>query len=142
DVVDEGVAPDIDDVPLVTGKRDAPGDRGARDAEVPEARLEPAQDLVSARLGLDELGVLFDVLLQPVLVAGEGEEVVVLLQPAGLDRRMDPAVTVVQLALLVKGLAGRTVPAAVSPLVDVAPGLDGRDQLLDARHVVGILGPD
>src|SRR5207245_6567049 len=103
DVVDQRVAPHIHDVPLIAGKGDAPRDCGARDAEVAKARPQPAENLISPALGLDELAMFLDVLQQPALVFGTVERVVVILQPAGLDRRVNPAVPIVQLVRLVEG---------------------------------------
>ncbi len=55
EVVDERVDPDVDDLLLVPGDGDAPGDAGAADADVLEALLDERQGLVVARPRLHEV---------------------------------------------------------------------------------------
>src|SRR5207302_11023514 len=63
DVVDQRIAPDVDDVLVVAGEGNAPFDGRARDAEVLQAGPEPPEALVATRRWLDEIGVLVAVLL-------------------------------------------------------------------------------
>ena len=142
DVVHQRVAPDVDDVFVVAGKGDTPFDRRAGDAEVLQAGFEPAEHLVAARLWLDEVRMLVDVLLQPILVARQLEEVVLFRQPLRFQRGVDQAVPVLEVRLSLEGLAGDAVPTLVRALVDVAPGLHLGDEGLHPTHVVGILRPD
>ena len=88
-VVDQRVAPDVNDMLVVAGERNAPFDGRARDAEILQAGPEPPEDLVATRFWLDEIRVLVDVLLQPLLVTRQFEEVVLLLQPLRLQGRVD-----------------------------------------------------
>ena len=67
-VVDERVDPDVDDLLLVPGHRDAPVDAGPADGDVVEALLDERQRLVVARPRLHEVGVGAEELGQPVLV--------------------------------------------------------------------------
>src|SRR5206468_10397353 len=83
EVVDEGVYPDISDLLLVPGDRHAPRLAGAADAEVLEAALDEAARLVVAELRQDEVGPLVIQGEQPVLVGGQPEEVVLLLDVLG-----------------------------------------------------------
>ena len=78
-VVDEGVDPDVGDLPLVPGDRDAPRLPGPADAEVLEAALDEAPCLVVAKARQHEVRALVVELEQAVLVGGEAEEVVLLL---------------------------------------------------------------
>ena len=105
---------------LVAREGDAPLDRGSGDAEVLQAGAEPAKHLVAPSVRLDEVRMLFQVLLETVLVVGQLEEVVLLLEPLGLERGVDQAVTVFEVGVLLEGLTGDAIPALVRPLVDVA----------------------
>src|SRR4029079_5206771 len=57
-VVDQGVYPDIGDLPLVPGDRHAPLLTGAADAEVLQAALDETTRLVVAVARQDEIGAL------------------------------------------------------------------------------------
>ena len=105
-VVDERVDPDIDDVLRVPGHRNAPGLARAADADVLEALLDEAPRLVRPEARQHELRPLRVELEQPLLVGGEPEEPVALLDP--LERRpVLRAVAVDRLGLGVEGLARR-----------------------------------
>ena len=62
--------PDIAHVPSIKGQGDAPAQAlyGPRDAQIAQRAPQKAQHLVAPDLGLDERGVLVDVVDQPVLV--------------------------------------------------------------------------
>ena len=81
EVVDQRVEPDVGDVLVVEGQRDAPREPRLRpaDGEVLERLAQEAQHLVAVALGLDEARVVLEVLDQPVLVLRHLEEVVLLL---------------------------------------------------------------
>src|SRR5207248_4129254 len=76
DVVGEGVAPHVDDMPVVSREWDAPTDRRARDAEITQSTPDDAKDFGPPDLGLHVLRVLLEMLQEAVLVAGEREEIV------------------------------------------------------------------
>jgi hypothetical protein len=80
-VVRERVEPDVDGVRLVARPGDAPRQARARHGDVLQPALEDAPDLVAPALRLDELGALLQQLEQPVLVARQPEEPVLLLRP-------------------------------------------------------------
>ena len=137
DVVGEGVEPDVGDVALVPGQRDAPGDRRATDREVLQAAPDEAEGLVALGLGPYEVGVLFVPVEQRLLVLREPEEVVLLADQ--LDRSaVDGAVAVDQLALGVVGLARDAVEAFVGAEVDVAGVVAGLQQLVHGPVVAGL----
>ena len=79
-VVDEGVVPDVEDVALGPRHRHAPGERRAGDRDVVEALAEEPEHLVALALRGDDLGVLLDPVDEPLLVAAQAEEVVLLLE--------------------------------------------------------------
>ena len=136
-VVDQGVEPDVGDVLRVPGDRDAPADRRPGDREVLEALTDEPQHLVAAGLGLDGVRVGLVVLQQPVAVAGELEEVVLLPHP--LHRpAVDRAVAVGQLVFGVVGLAGHAVEALVGAELDVAVVVDLLEHLLHGPVVAGL----
>src|SRR5438094_4824582 len=142
DVVGEGVAPDVDDVPVVSGEWDAPTDRRARDAEITQSTPDDAEDFVAPALGLDELRMLLEMLQEAVLVTGKREEIVLFLQVGRLQRGVDQAESVPQVRVLFELLAGCAVPAFVGALVDVVVLLDPFDEILNALDMVRVFGAD
>ena len=64
---------------LVERERHAPVERGAADGEILETALHEANDLVSARLGLDEIGMSLEEVEQRLLEGRELEEPALLL---------------------------------------------------------------
>ena len=127
---------------LIAREWNPPLQRGTRNAEVLQAGFQPAQDLVSAGLRLDEVRVLLDVLPEAVLVLGQLEEVVFFFQPLRLERRVDQAVAVLELVVLLECLARDAVPAFVPPLVDVALCLNLFQENLNAADMIGVLSAD
>ena len=141
-VVDERVEPHVGDVALVPRQRDAPRDRRAADREVEQALLDQAEDLVALPCRLHRLGMLLVVRQQPVLVAREPEEVV-LLGDVLDDRPVDgAALAVVELVLLVVELAAHAVEALVAVELDVAAVVDALEELLHRPLVPGLGGAD
>ena len=141
-VVGQRVEPDVDAVLLVAGERDAPGRSRAADAEVAEPLAQPAEHLVAEVLRLAEGRVLGVQPLEPLLVGGEPEEVVVLLQPLRLEGRMVRAAAVDELLIGLELVAAGAVPAGVDALVDVAGRLGAAHHLDRGHRVVRIGGAD
>ena len=142
DVVAQRVQPDIHRVLLVEGHGDAPLDGRAADAQVVQARAqEVIEHLVGAGGGLDEVGMLLDVLDQPVLVLAQLEEVAFL---PGLFHGTAAvgALAVLELQLRPEGLAGGAVPALVFALVDVALLVELLEDALHAFHMPLVGGTD
>src|SRR6516164_9623273 len=81
EVVDERVDPDVRDLALVPGKRDSPRLSGPRDTEVAEPARDERPRLVEAEVRTDEVGSLVVEGEKLVLIGGEPEEVVLLLDP-------------------------------------------------------------
>ena len=123
EVVGQGVEPDVDAMRLVARERDAPGRARAADAEVAQAIAQPAEHLVAEVLRLAEGRVLGVQPLEALLVGGEPEEVVVLLQPLRLEGRVVRAAAVDELLVGLELVAAGAEPARVEALVDVAVGL-------------------
>ena len=95
------------------------------------------------KLREDEVGPLVVEAQKRVLVGGETEEPVALLEPLGLDA-MVGALAVDELVLALEGLAADAVPARVYVLVDVlaAVVVDALEELLDEALVAVIARPD
>ena len=153
DVVRERVDPDVEHVVRPLRDRDPPLHAGAAHAEVLEPLVDDAEDLVAPRFGIDakpaRRGALRDRLAQPALVGGETEEEVLLLGP--LARALVDGAQVarlLQLVLVLEGLAPRAVPPGVRALVDriAAVGALRLDQpapqLQHAAHVQVLRGAD
>ncbi|MBA7694301.1 hypothetical protein ES703_102908 [subsurface metagenome] len=116
-VVGEGVEPDVVDIVGVEGQLHAPGQPGLgpRDAQVPQRLAQKAQHLVAPGIGLDEPGVLPDVLDEPLLVGRHAEEPVPLLDLLHL-----PELPRVQFSLGDEPLLRDRVPPFVLVLVQLA----------------------
>ena len=124
-VVDQGVVPDVEDVPLVPGDPHPPVDRGPGDGDVPEAALDEAEGLVALGLGDHGAGVGLVPVDQPLLEgarAGRSSSPLRGARPG--VRWMGHRLPVEQLVLRVVLLAGDAVQAAVGVLVDVAVVVD------------------
>ena len=162
DVVDQRVVPDIDLARLrvpravlaqrrlaVLGdrERDAPVARRslAADREVLESLADEPEHLVAPVVGLDELGMLGELALEPLLVGRQAEEPVALGEPlqrhARVVRADRPLGGLEDVARAAKALV-RAVPALVRAEVDVAVRVGPADHLLGRPDVVGIGRPD
>ena len=137
-VVGEGVEPDVDNVRRVERQGNAPALPGPADGDVLEAALEQPQHLVAPDLGLHEVRVGRVVRQQPVPVAGQAEDVVLLLEPVRFAA-VHRAFAVDEVLVLLEGLARDAVPPLVLALVEVAGGGDALDEGRH-RHPVALLG--
>ena len=70
------VKPDVENVRLFAGHRNAPAKRGARDAEIFQAAFDKADDFVFAGCRLDEIRILLVEIQQRLLKSGKLEEIV------------------------------------------------------------------
>src|SRR5207237_10524088 len=125
------------------GPGDAPIQAPAGDADVFEPALDPAQHLVAAEIRNAEVRVGAVQIFQRLLIFGQAEEVVLFGQ--ALDRRprrVDRALAVDEIALLVERLAGDAVQALVRRLVHVAVLDPTLHEPLDALDVIGIGSTD
>ena len=117
-VVDERVGPDVGDLALVPRERDSPGLARATDAEVAEPAGDECPRLVVAVGRAYEIRTLVVDPQQSLLVGGEPKEVVLLLDPFGVDV-MDRTFPLDQIVGRVERLATDAVVAGVDALVDV-----------------------
>lgn len=144
DVGQQGVEPDVDGEPLVERHADAPVLAGAGDVDVAQpVVLDQADDLVAARLRLNEVGMLREVLQEPVLKGGQAEEVALL--GAVRQRPLMVGTQPVVFGVLLVGLellAAVAVPALVATLVDVAVVVDLLDEGAAALLVPLVTGLD
>ena len=110
EVVDERVGPDVGDLIRIPRDRHPPRLTGARDREVLETAGDEASRLVVPKPRPDEVGPRVVERRAAVLVRGEAEEPVLLLDPLGLDA-VDRALAVDELGLGLERLAADAVPA-------------------------------
>src|SRR4029078_8231296 len=115
-VIGQRIEPDVDPMLRIPRERDPPRPAGAADAEVPQPFPEPAQPLVAEGLRLAEARVPLEQLLQLLLVARQGEEVVLLPQPLQFQRRVVRAVAVDELRIGLELVVARAIPAGVRAL--------------------------
>ena len=140
-VVEQSVHPDVYHMARVKVHGNAPGEAGAADAQVLQARLDEVVDhLVDPGAGLQEVGVLQQV-PDPVGILGQAEEIGLLLGVHDLAAAVG-ALAVHQLALGPEALAGLAVFALVGALVDVALFVHLAEDLLDGGTVVIVGGAD
>ena len=83
-----------------------------------------------------------EVIEQRLLVLRQPEKVVLLADPLGLERRVQRAVAVGEILLLLELLAADAVPAFVDALVDVAGVVDALHEIGDPRLVPRLRGAD
>src|SRR5438874_13232642 len=72
----ESVKPDIENVRLFSGHRNAPANCGASDAEIFESAFDEANDFVAARFRLDEGRIFFVEIQKWLLEGGKLEEII------------------------------------------------------------------
>src|SRR6187549_3530886 len=81
DVVDERVEPHIHGVTWLVRERDPPREIAPRHADIAQAAIEPAEDLIAPDLRNAELRIVPIEVFQLLLVLAEPEEVVLLVEP-------------------------------------------------------------
>ena len=135
EVVDERVNPDVRDLALVPGKRDPPWLPRPRDAEIAEPARDERPRLVEAEVRADEVRPLVVEGEELVLVGGEPEEVVLLLDPLGRHEVIRAEPVGRQLLLGLERLAADAVQAGIDVLVHVAVVVDPLEEVLDETLV-------
>ena len=135
-VVDERVRPHVRDLVGVPRDRDPPRLTGPADREVLQAARDERPGLVGPEAGKHEVRPLVVERQQPLLVGGQPEEPVALLDPLGLDVVLG-ALAVDELVLRLERLAADAVQAGVDVLVDVLAAVvaDPLQELLDEALV-------
>ena len=141
-VVDQRVEPDVDDARRIPRQRDAP--RLARPAHrnVLQTALDQAKNLVAADVRLEKLGMRGEVVEQRLLILREPEEIVLLANPFGLQRRVQRTVAVDEILLLLELLAADAVPPLVDALENVAGVPQTPRQFRDTGFVTRLGGAD
>ena len=141
EVVREGVEPDPGGLLLAIagGPRegDAPREACAADGNVLQTPFQQPEDLVAARLGLEETRLLPEQPLEKRGITGEADEPVPLLGPAQRAGRVQDALAVHDLVVALEGLAPDAVPPLIGLLVDVVGA--AREDLLDQRADAGLV---
>ncbi|CDD52908.1 uncharacterized protein BN633_00970 [Ruminococcus sp. CAG:379] len=119
DIVGQGVDPHIDHMLGIEGHRDAPLEGGAGYAQILQAGLdEVVHHFLLLALGDDEVRMGFNVILQPLLILGQPQEVCLLLGGLHLSATVR-TLAVHQLGGRPEALAGSTVHALILALVDI-----------------------
>ena len=152
-VVEQRVRPHVGGVPGsardLLGKWNPPRQVRSRHAHVLEPFADDVRDLVAPVVGLDELGVGFEVLEQRLVVLGEAEEEVGLAHLARFLLVLRTAPLLVEILLQLERLAA----LAVEPLVLLleqrrlaalgsAGFVQAAEELLDRQLVARLRGPD
>ena len=142
-VVDERVGPDVGDLIRVPRDRDAPRLSGATDREVAQAARDEAPCLVGAEIRPHEVRSFVVEREEPVLVGGQPEEPVALLDPLRLGVVLG-ALAVDELVLGLERLASDAVEPGIDVLVDVVAPVapDALEELLDEALVTLVARPD
>ena len=140
-VVDERISPDVGDLALVPRQRDAPGLARAADREVLQAPRDEAPRLVVAERRQHEVRPLVVEREQPLLIRGQPEEVVLLLDVLDAVSVLG-ALAVDELVLRLELLAADAVQAGVYVLVDVAVVVDPLEEVTDELLVAVIRRAD
>src|SRR5262249_49739759 len=141
-VVDQRVEPDVRVARRVERQRNAPGLPRPADGDVDETAFDEPQNLVSTDVGLQELGMRLEMIQEPLLVLREPEEVVLLADPLGRQRRMERTLAIDEVLLLLELLAADAVPALVDALVDLSLVVEPASKLRDARTMARLRRPD
>ena len=145
EVGQQSVGPHVGHVALVERQRHAPVERAARDGQVLQTALHERHDLVLARLGTDEVGVLLVERQQLVAELGQLEEPVLLaarLLHGALTVRAHelPFLVLLKVALGVVRLLVHAVPALVAALVAPALVVEVLPELLHGHGVARLGG--
>ncbi len=136
-VVDERVSPDVGDLALVPGQRDAPGLARAADREVLEATGDEAPRLVVAEVRQHEFRSLVVERKQPLFVRGQPEEVVLLLDVLNAIAVLR-ALAVDELILGLELLTADAIQTGIDVFVDVPVVVDALEEAADELLVAVI----
>ena len=120
EVVHQCVEPYVHHVLRVEGHLDAPGEAGARYAQVFQAALHELDHFISAGFRLDEGRVFFDVFHPTVSILGHFEEIGFFTDSLQRAAAVGADVIFVELIFRPEGFAGDAVPAFVLAFVNVA----------------------
>ena len=145
EVRQQRVGPHVGHMALVERQRHAPVEGAARDGEVLQAALHERHDLVLARLGADEVGILLIERKQLVAELGQLEEPVLLTArllhgALAVGAHELPLVVLLKVALGVVRLLVHAVPALVAALVAPALVVELLPELLHALRVARLGG--
>ena len=129
----QGVDPDIHHMIRRSWYFDTPVKTGARHAQIPQAALYKAKDLIPAAFGLNKIRILRIKFEQRILIAGQAEKPCFFDRPfyrRTLRRQFDVPFPVDQFAFVVKGFVPDGIPAFIAVKIQVSPLLHGGPQSL------------
>ena len=139
DIVGKSVKPNVNYVLIVKSNGYSPLERGSGNAKILKSCLEEVVDhLLFAGFGLNELGVVLDMLHQSVNVLCHLEEISLFLRLLNRSAAVG-TLAVHRLRLCEEGLAGGTVPAFIMSFIDV-PAIVKFLEYLCYRRLVIIVG--
>ena len=142
DIVGQGIQPHVGHVLGIHVHGNAPGKGATGHAEILQTRLQEIVDhFLFPRLGLNELGVVLNVLHEAVGVLAHFEEIRFLLCLLYGSAAVG-ALAVHHLGLGKEGLTGGTVPALIVTLVNVALFVELGKDLAHRLLVAGLGGAD
>ena len=141
-VIDERIEPHIDDTGGIERQRNAPRLPRAADGDVGQPAFDETQDLVPADVRLQKMRMRREMVEERLLVFRKPEEMVLLADPFGLDRRVQLAIAVDEILLLLELFATDAVPAFVDAFVDVAGAVNPPRQIGHSGLVPRLRGPD
>ena len=142
DVVGQRIQPYIDDMLGIEGHRNPPGEGSTGYAQILQSgEQEVVHHLVLTGNGLNELGMLINVLDQFVCIFAHAEEISLLLGRL-YDTAAVRALAVHQLGLRPEGFTGSTVHSLVSSLIDVPLIIETLEDLLYLLLMILIRGTD
>ena len=141
-IVDQSIEPDVDDVLVVEGNRDAPIKGGAGNTQVFQTGFNKIDHFIAAGLGSNEIGVILNEFQPAVGILAHTEEIALLLGFLHFLSAVRAYVFCAHLRLGEESLAGRAVPAFVFGLIDIALVIDLLEQILTELYVIIVRGAD
>lgn len=119
-VVDQGIEPYVYHVFGVERHRNAPGKAGAGHTEVLQAALHELDHFVSPGLGLNEIGMFFDIFHPAVCILGHFEEIGIFTDPLQRTAAVRAYMFRCQFVFRPEGFIRNAVPAFVLAKVNVS----------------------
>ena len=142
DIVGKSIHPNVDHVLIVKGDGHAPLEGGTGYAQILKTgKQEVVEHFLLAAFGLDELGIVLDILDESVGILAHLEEICLFLGAGHLTSAVG-AFAINQLCFCEEGLAGYAVPALVFVFIDIALVVQLLEDVLNGLFVVGIGGTD
>ena len=139
-IVGKCIHPNVDHVLIVEGDGYAPLEGGTGYAQILKTgKQEVVEHFLLAAFGLDELGIVFDILNESIGILAHLEEVSLFLGTGHFTSAVG-AFAVNKLGFGEEGLAGYAVPTLVFIFIDIALVVQLLEDVLNGLFVVGVGG--